>query len=394
MCNLNVKFFPALNGDSFLISFNAKNILIDGGYVSTYRNYIKPNLLELRKNNEKIDYLVVTHIDGDHISGIIKFLEENNNAPIIDIENIWHNSYRHLQNLELNDQKFSSPALKKIEEMNISPILKDDTIESEKNVSAKKGSTLACLIREGLYNWNSQFSNGAVCIDTIKIVDDDIFNFKMLSPNKVKLDKLKKYWAKELYKLGYINDQKTAEFIDDAFEFIISKEKELKIIKDKNVSSSKINFEELSLNDFPEDTTAANGSSISFVLEVGGKKMLFLADSHPSVIIESLKLHYDIKEFPLYFDLIKISHHGSILNTSKELLNLIDSDKYIISTNGNSFDHPDIETIARIVSRKTNLPRNLYFNYHINIIDLINVKVLKDKYNYECIIAAENIPFN
>ena len=44
--------------------------------------------------------LVVTHIDNDHIGGIIELLKENGsneNPHIIEIRNIWHNSYRHLQ---------------------------------------------------------------------------------------------------------------------------------------------------------------------------------------------------------------------------------------------------------------------------------------------------------
>ena len=44
--------------------------------------------------------LIVTHIDNDHIGGIIELLKENGSdmdSKIIRIRNIWHNSYRHLQ---------------------------------------------------------------------------------------------------------------------------------------------------------------------------------------------------------------------------------------------------------------------------------------------------------
>ncbi|WP_017496412.1 AVAST type 1 anti-phage system MBL fold metallo-hydrolase Avs1a [Flavobacterium sp. WG21] len=387
--NLIVRILPASNGDCFLISFDKKNILLDGGYVSTYKNCIKPILVDLEAKGEKVDYLIVSHIDSDHISGIIKLLEENNSDPFIKIDNIWHNSYRHLQNIGGHNHFFLGTHSKKIEELKISSILKDDSIESEKNISAKKGSTLAALILNGGYNWNSQFNNGP-CINNTDIIADP-FHFKILSPNKVRLEKLKNYWAKELYKLGFINDLNSTEYFDDAFEFIISKEKEPKFSKSKNISSVKIDMEELALLDFDEDATVANGSSISFILETFGKKMLFLADSHPSVIIDNLKSAYTSDQFPIHFDLIKISHHGSVLNSSKELLSLIDSDKYIISTNGKSFNHPDIETIARIVTRNCDFVRSLYFNYEIPLLKTINDSTLKDKYKYECIVAQENI---
>jgi hypothetical protein len=65
----------------------------------------------------------------------------------------------------------------------------------------------------------------------------------------------------------------------------------------------------------------------------------------------------------MVFDAIKLSHHGSLRNTSPELLNLIDSPRYFISSNGERHNHPDVEVIKAIVDRPTHLHRNLYFNY-------------------------------
>ena len=76
------------------------HILIDGGTANTYRTYLRERLIQLRNDGKAIDLLVVTHIDNDHIGGIIELLKENGsneNPHIIEIRNIWHNSYRHLQ---------------------------------------------------------------------------------------------------------------------------------------------------------------------------------------------------------------------------------------------------------------------------------------------------------
>jgi beta-lactamase superfamily II metal-dependent hydrolase len=144
--------------------------------------------------------------------------------------------------------------------------------------------------------------------------------------------------------------------------------------------------------DFAEDYTPSNGSSISFIMEYKNYKFLFLGDSHPSVIVENLKKQYFGKQFPIKFDLIKVSHHGSIGNTSKQLLSLIDSEKYIFSTNGKISNHPDIETIARIISRKVDFKRTLYFNYPLDIHKQINTTEVMNKYNFENIINDGNSP--
>ena len=96
---MRITFFPANNGDSFFLETASDSILIDGGYVSTYKKYIKPKLLQLKKENRSLNHLIVTHIDNDHISGIIKFIQENTENKIAEVENVWHNSYSHLKSI-------------------------------------------------------------------------------------------------------------------------------------------------------------------------------------------------------------------------------------------------------------------------------------------------------
>jgi hypothetical protein len=58
---------------------------------------------------------------------------------------------------------------------------------------------------------------------------------------------------------------------------------------------------------------------------------------------------------------VKIAHHGSKKNTSVALLKLIDCPRWLISTNGDHFNHPDKECVARII--KYGKPAELWFNY-------------------------------
>lgn len=379
---MKVSIFPANNGDSFLIETEASITLIDGGYVDTYRRFLKPKFIELNKQNKKISSIVVTHIDNDHISGIIKFIEENKFNELIQVESVWHNSYQHLKSI---DEGLTFKG-KSISDLIINYQLTEETDLIEKNISAVQGSTLASLLRKYNHNWNKLFKNNLISTDSVKEININDINFKILSPNNDKLKELKKYWKRELYKKGFSSDVNLTDFNEDAFEYILSLEKEKKRLAKKNVSSgSVVSIEDLLKEQFIEEDTVTNGSAIAFIIEHHSFKLLFLADAHPSVLIQNLKEHYKEEEFPVKFDLIKISHHGSKNNTSPELLKYIDSEKFIFSTNGLIHNHPDKETIARIIYRETKFTRTLYFNYQLETINDFKKESLKDKYNYKII---------
>jgi beta-lactamase superfamily II metal-dependent hydrolase len=386
---MNVIIFPAMNGDSLFVETDESSVLIDGGYVSTYRKFIKPKLESLKKLNKKLNHLIVTHIDEDHISGIIKLIEENRNSEIIDIQNIWHNSYAHIKVYE-DGLIFSG---KTLDSLPINYIIKDELEKVEKDISAVQGSTLASLLLKHGYQSNGLFGNQSISVDTKDCINSKDISFMLLSPNNEKLLDLKKYWKKELYKKGYSSDESLLDFNEDAFEYILSMEKEKKRLRKKNVSGDgSIDVEYLIKEEFKEDDTTTNGSSIAFILECNHLKILLLGDSHPSQIIAGLKRHYRNEEFPVTFDLIKISHHGSKNNTSSELLNYIDSENFVISTNGSSHNHPDDETIARIICRKTDIIRKLYFNYSLKSNIPFKDAELQQKYNYQIVESLNEEP--
>jgi len=390
---IKIKVFPALNGDSILLDLTTNLFLIDGGYINTFNEYLCTELKRKSEEGKSISHLIVTHIDSDHISGIVRLLEKNTNSEIIEIENIWHNSYRHIKglpdNLSLNSFEGKTDLTALFEKSYLKEV-----IEGRQDISAEQGSSLGGLILKDDYKWNSEFGGKAVSINNLDVISiDDKTIIKILSPNNDKLSKLKNFWSKELYKKGYQITEDDSNY-DDAFEFLLAQEKEKKVLLKKDISGGDIDIAKLSDAEVIEDASPTNGSSISFVLEKDDKKLLFLADSHPSLILENLKLHYSEEELPIEFDIIKLSHHGSITNTSKELLEIIDSRNYIISSNGSRYGHPDIETIARIINRESTFIRNLHFNYPPIFIHEINNETLKEKYSFEIYVAQENSPLN
>ncbi|MGM0836558.1 MAG: MBL fold metallo-hydrolase [Bacillota bacterium] len=404
MPKVEINMFPASYGDSFLVRCLGEkntNFLIDMGFKSTYTNSIKSELESLNSYGEKIDLLVFTHIDRDHIQGGLKFFEENgvkDDYRIIDIVEIWHNSYKHLQFDKVEAKEVKSKLSK--ENSNIlERIIKkgygrEAGVREVTDIGYEQGSTLASLVYENKFEkvWNKSFDNKAVMVDISKklepITINHSVNITLLSPTIHQLKKLDNGWKSKLIELGYSEKIYSNEIMDDAFEVYNANLREKKKISREifKISGEEIGIEEIACRSHEEDTSPINGSSISFILEYQGAKILFLGDSHPSVITENLKyLISKSKEQKLFFDAVKLSHHGSKSNTSLKLLELFEADKYIFSTNGRGtgFTHPDIETIYRIITSKTKNTKELIFNYKPNhIYERINNQCFKDKYNF------------
>lgn len=83
---MNVKFLKVFNRNLILIFYKdqndiRRNILIDGGPSPTYQRKGKKGkpdygelhelISELKKNKLKIDLLILTNVDDDHIDGIL-----------------------------------------------------------------------------------------------------------------------------------------------------------------------------------------------------------------------------------------------------------------------------------------------------------------------------------
>ena len=363
--NIVIKAYPAKNGDCFLISFGTKDskqthIIIDCGYADTVTNHLINDLEYIGGKGEYIDKLVLTHIDADHISGAIALLKANNTRNFIQIKDIWLNTYRHLFHEPTNEPvQLQEQILRQVIARGY-PLEKDDT-RGSRMITAKQGTTVGALILQGGYSWNEDFNNNAVIVDTRRnIFLNEYAKIFLLSPDNQKLEKLKILWNEELKRYGINFSFVSSTLYDDAFEMLLAWEKE-KASKQHGEISASGSISDL-VKCLPKvDTTATNGSSIAFILEIQEKKLLFLSDSHPDLIVKSLNEYQ--REGPIKFDFIKVSHHGSFGNISQELLNKIDATRFLFSTNGRRNNHPDKETIAHIINQSTDSIKELYFNY-------------------------------
>ena len=384
---MKIKVFPAKSGDAFLVNCDGKNILIDGGFSETYDKFIKKSLIELNSKREKLDLMVITHIDSDHIGGILKLLTQNNTlseSKIVEIKEIWHNSYRHLQfnysnQVEVEKEKRQNRVLKNI-------ILSGHSTIRSKNgkISVKQGSMAASYILEGDYDWNMKFNNESVQINEYeRILLSEALSVIILSPNKEGLNKLKEKWEKELRKKIVGFEFNNSQLFDDAFEYSMIRNSNEKIKNSKKCSlNKKFNIDKIELCEI--DKSVINGSSIAFILEHKDKKALFLGDANPLVIEESLN-KLKANGYEVVFDLVKVSHHGSMANTTSSLINLISAKKWLFSGNGNN-GNPDMNLLKLILKLKRDKEKKIIFNYNLDWLKNFENMFLMKKYNYELLI--------
>lgn len=388
-----IEIFPAEAGDSFLISYgksNEKHILIDGGYKKTYDNFLKIRLQEIKDKTQEIELLIVTHIDQDHILGILTLFKENGpsrDPKVIKVQEIWHNSYKHLQ--------FDYSKI--LEQNSREDKILDDYVasgnamisEGKGNISANQGSMLASYILENQYNWNQKFDNEAVIGDDLKRISlSSDLNIIVLSPYRTSLEKLRNKWKSELEKRKMTFNFNEGKLYDDAFEFFLLRklEEELKVPHECSGTTA-FNINDINFLDI--DKRDENESSIAVIIEHENNKILFLGDANPHIIENSLKKLKERENYDLNFDAIKVSHHGSLASTTKELLRVIDGKNWIFSGNGKK-DKPGMDLIKLILLEKKQYFKQLIFNYEIDWLNHFESEELKRVYNYEILKGIEN----
>ena len=93
-----------------LTSPGGKTVLIDGGPSGTWKKSLKPRLEELRQargDDFRIDLLMVSHIDDDHIVGVVDFTGEWVAAVDDEAEwpfpvaQLWHNSFERISDSDV-----------------------------------------------------------------------------------------------------------------------------------------------------------------------------------------------------------------------------------------------------------------------------------------------------
>lgn len=151
---------------------------------------------------------------------------------------------------------------------------------------------------------------------------------------------------------------------------------------------------ELANTPFTDDRSSSNAASIAFLAEREGRSLLVGGDAHAGVLCRSIAaLLAQRGQERLRLDAFVVPHAGSARNMNRELLALLECDRYLFSTDGTAFQHPDRETIARILvygRASPDRPLTLVFNYRTATTEVWANPQLQSRYSYRALYPEQN----
>ncbi len=340
----NVEALPAGHGDCLWIEYGdaatTHRLLIDCGTQATSKALL--DRVEAVPAKERfLELFVLSHIDSDHIGGALPLFRAVKRG--LRFGDVWFNGWRHVSG----------------------------------QLGARQGEMFSTAIQDFELPWNVWRGGKTIMVDGDDLPEHVLpggMKLTLLSPTRVQLDTLRPVWARELKRYGLEPGARV-----DYSRF-------LRGTPSTTADAAALaDIEGLAATAFGGDNGAPNGTSIVLLAEFGGASALFGADAHAPVLAGSIaKLLARRKAPRLKLDLFKVSHHGSQNNVSAELIQLLDCPRYLISTNGDHFYHPDRQAIARILKyggdRKT-----LFFNYNNRLNEVWGAAALEPvRTKYRC----------
>jgi beta-lactamase superfamily II metal-dependent hydrolase len=342
-----IHMLPAAHGDCLLIEYGSKShvhrLLIDGGVAPTY-NTLRERLLAIPDEERLFELLVVSHVDADHIEGIVKMLTDK--TLDFRVHDVWFNGWQHLTE--------GQPA----------------------DFGGVQGEYLGAMIQKRKLLWNHARGGGAIYVPDEGPLP--VFELRgglkltLLSPTLETMWRMADAWEKEVQKAGLDPNHPK-----EALKLMQTKGKKLIA----HFSDEGPDIEELAADAFKGDSAPANGSSIAFLAEHEGKSVIFAADAYGDVLAASIDRLLEERGLEvLEVDAFKLPHHGSKANVSPSVLERVSARHMLVSTSGAQFEHPDPEAIARVIQRGGQ--PHFTFNYRSEENEIWDHAGLKKKHGY------------
>lgn len=327
-------------GDCLLLHYGTADeprlTVIDGGPPGVYPDALRPRLDEIREERGlddttplAIDLMMVSHIDQDHIAGILQLVRKmkdlrDGRKPVPwKIDRFWHNSFDDL--LGNDDVSVASAASV------MTPASLGDVGLGEAGslvlASVGEGRDLRKLLDALNLDGNPPF-NGLVRAGQ---GDVPLGNLKLtvVAPGEENLHALQKEW-------------------DEKVKDLLKKE------KDREARAEIAAY---------VDKSAFNLSSIVVLAEADGKRILLTGDGRGDHTLTGLKEAGLLDDQgQIHVDILKMPHHGSDRNIDADYFETILADHYVISADG-KHHNPDIETLRMISAARPDDEFTIHLTY-------------------------------
>ena len=342
----------ARKGDCLILHFGTKDkpglALIDGGPSNVYEPHLKPRLAEIREARGldpdatlPVDVMMVSHIDDDHIEGILELTKElveaqDGQQPLpLKISGLWHNTF-------------------------------DDIIGN-----SPKELTAAVTASFGAASLSGEPDVEGLDPDAAKVLASVSQGFHLRDDSK----KLKLRINPQL-KGQLVLAQKNGPKIDmgKGLTFTIigpMNDEVVDLQKDHDDFLKKQQKDKDALASFT-DTSVANLSSLVVLAEVNKKRILFTGDARGDKVLEGLELVGLLKKdgkSTINVDVLKCPHHGSDRNIDPIFFRRIPAKHYVFSGDG-EHGNPERATLQMLLDERGDEDITIHLTYPIKDIDV------------------------
>lgn len=328
----------AKQGDCLILHYgssdNPRVLLIDGGPGGVYQASLRPRLLEIRDRLTPgaalpLAMVMVSHMDDDHVNGVldltdeIREAEDDDRSPDFDIEHLWFNAF---------DDIVGSREIPRISTLETSATVADlmtlipDFSTLDNHIAAviastgqgrqlRKDAQFLSIPVNNPFDAPSDDQPPFVRGDTKdSLVDwEDGLMIEVIHPGHQRLVEMQKKWDNDL--------KKAAREGDESIIFA-------------------------SLSD--RDKSPFNLASIVCLVHCDGKRMLLTGDARGDDIVDGLRRGGNLNdEGRIHVDILKLPHHGSDRNVSRDFFETVTADHYVISGNG-EHKNPDKSTLVML----------------------------------------------
>lgn len=315
---LHLRMVQANYGDCLLLEASAaggtSHILVDGGPEGIYAKHLKPELEKIAARNGKLDLVVLTHVDEDHVTGLADLMVEIDRdrssgvKPVIDVGGLWYNTFRPLEpgsrfQLESFLAYLSSPAA-------------DGSLQ---NILATitQGEDMWTAARHLGIPVNPGFPQGVVSLEAApRPWENSGFKLWVIGPTWKNLERYQNEWQK------WYDRHKENPFNSTA------------VRKARAI-----------------DRSISNLSSIMFLAEAAGRRILMTGDGTGDDVLAGLE-QSGLKQAgeKFHVQVLKVPHHGSSRSSSLAFFQAVTADQYIIPAGKHKNDgNPDLQTLVWIV---------------------------------------------
>jgi beta-lactamase superfamily II metal-dependent hydrolase len=360
----------ARQGDCFLLHFGTKDepglVLIDGGPKQVYQPYLKKRLLEIKaarglpeEQSLLVDLLMVSHVDDDHIQGLLDLTKEEivakdaHQPRLLNVLSFWHNSFDEIIANDANELTacmkkqfgeaavFGAGGLPDTARLEVEEACSEEpeVVASSLNVlaSIEQGFRLRLDAEKLEFPRNPEFGGKLIMARENGKAKDiaQRLKFTVVGPMEPEVKALQKkhlQWLEVLRRKGKPIPQALAAYVDES---------------------------------------VPNLSSIVVLAEVDDKRMLLTGDARGDKILEGLQLTGLLgpgQASTMQVDVLKVPHHGSARNLVENFFKRIIANHYVFSGNGD-YGNPERETLEMLWKARGDEDYTIHLTYPIKEID-------------------------